>query len=227
MTYESPKIIDTEKKVVINVPISFDFADPITQITLHRKASTLFISEEELKPIHEHEVSLNFDTNTPTTKQMMDYIGIQGLIKVCTDNAEDIKNKFLNLNLQIPLTEKEKHDKINILNLDFMKLKDRFMEFLKKDQLIKSIDEYSSNQKMKPFRKTMDTFVLDRDIYTHGQLHFLRPNFDFAIEYINSKLNRKQYAIVDIETLKNYNSFYQQICKLVDTFQETRRQAGS
>ena len=227
MTNESPRLLDTEKKVVINIPISFDYADPITKISLHRKAATLFISEEELKPIHEHEVSINFDTNNPKTEQIMGYIGIQGLIKICTDNAEDIKDKFLHINLQIPLSDKEGQSKLNIITLDFMKLKDRFMEFLKKDQFIKTIEEYSSNQKMKAFRKTLDTFVLDRDIYTHGQLHFLRPNFDFVIEYINGKINQKQYAIIDFEILKNYNSFYKEIYKLINAFQKTRRKVCS
>jgi len=227
MTYISPKLIDTQKKFIVNVPVNFDYADPITKITMNRKASSLFISDEELKAIHGHEITITVDTNIPITEQKLNFVGMQGLIKICTDNAEDIKNKFLNINLRIPLTEKEKYDKISILSLDFMKLKDRFMEFLKKDQLIKIVEDYSSNQKMKPFRKTLDRFVLDRDIYTHGQLHFLRPNFDFAIEFINNKTNQIQYALVNLEILKSYNDFYKQINKLVATFNETRQQVGS
>jgi hypothetical protein len=227
MTYKSPKLIDTEKKFIVNVPMNFDYADPITKIKMNRKASSLFISAEELKAIHGYEITITVDTNNPTTEQELNFIGMQGLIKICTDNAEDIKNNFLNINLRIPLNEKEKHDNINILSLDFMKLKDRFMEFLKKDHFIKTVEEYSTNQKMKPFRKTLDRFVLDRDIYTHGQLHFLRPNFDYAIEFIDTKINRIQYAIVDIEILKSYNDFYKQINKLVETFNKTRQRGES
>lgn len=223
MNYIHPKIIDTEKKIAFTITHNYDYFDPQTKITMNRKLSLLFISKGDLLPIHLHEVNTEINTTPPNTEQAMKYFALQNLIKICTDNAEDVSHRLLNINLKIPLTNKETISSVNILRLNFMKLKDRFIEFLKKDVLINQVEKYSSNQKMKLLRINLNTFILDRDIYTHGQLHLFRPSSEFVIEYIDFLQNQKKYAIIDENVLKSYNDTYKEIIDLILAFGRTRK----
>lgn len=227
MNYMHPKIIDTEKKIAFTVTHSYDYFDPQTKVTMNRKLSLLFISTEDLLPIHLHEVVSEINTTPPDKGQAMKYFALQSLIKICTDNAEDVNHRLLNINLQIPLTNKEISSSVNILRLSFMKLKDRFIEFIKKDELIKQEEKYSSNQKMKLFRTNLNTFILDRDIYTHGQLHLLRPSSEFVIEYIDFSQNQKKYVTIEETILKGYNDVYKEIIDLILTFNRTRKKVSN
>lgn len=214
-----PIIIDSTNRIIASVPVTFEYTDHLTGVKMTKKASTLFISEERL--IGANAVTMAVNTSRITQEQFKDFIGMQTLIKTCSDNAEEIKDAILSINYKI--LDKAKFDRDTITKMDFMKLKDNFMEFLKKDRLIKTIPEYSSNQKLKPFRQDLNNFVLLRNIYTHGLLNFLQPKSDLVLEYIDIQTRKKQYAYVSFEILKSYNNFYSEIHKLIIAFNKTRK----
>ncbi|MFT3911441.1 MAG: hypothetical protein QM737_18605 [Ferruginibacter sp.] len=219
MSILSPNKINTTGRVIMTYSKSFDYTDPILKVKLSKKIAMISISQ---KSFNEHKsVDLEAFIFSPDEEQILTYVAMQSLIKTCSDNAEDIKDRLLSINLQLyPLTKDEREE---IIKMDLMKLKDRFMEFLKQDQLLKTIDDYSSNQKLKPFRKDFDAFVLDRNIYTHGLLNILRPDFDFVIEYIDNSSKGKAHAYITPEILISYNNFYKEITKLIAAFHETRK----
>lgn len=215
----SPIKIDTVNKVVGSVPIDFEYIDRISGISIQKKTSTYFITNATWGD--KGEINFTFHTIKPTPFQIENFVAIQTIIKSCADNAEHIKDALLNINLGLKTLTDE--NRLDLMRMDFMKLKDRFIEYLKKDPLIKEIEEYSSNQKMKAFRKDFNQFVIDRNIYTHGLLGFLDPDYKYIIEYIDHHYGSKSYAIVSLETLKSYNQFYSEIQKLFEAFRKSRQ----
>src|SRR5688572_27589293 len=137
MDLPRPQVLNIGKHFTASVPVLIEYTEPFSNVMLKRKVSTLFVSEEELNKIGEP-VQIAVDTHPPSREQLSRFFAMQTLIKVCSDNAEDVKNRLLGANLQIgPLDQAQKEQ---LMQMDLMKLKERFIEFLKKDQLIKAID---------------------------------------------------------------------------------------
>jgi hypothetical protein len=216
----SPIPIDTIGKVILSYDKSFEFTDHEFAISMMKKISMVSISKTSFKSSNAVDIQIfNFD---PTEQQLLTYVKMQNLIKSCADNAEYIKDQLLTIIISLFPND----DRKELMKLDFMKLKDRFMDYLKKDVLIKTLEQYNSNQKLKPFRQNFNSFVLDRNIYTHGLLCILRPDFNYIIEYIDNFSKNKTYAYITIEMLQSYNKFYQEILQLIAAFRKTR-QIGS
>lgn len=219
MALLSPIKIDTYNKAILSYERSMDILDNHTKVTLSKKMEMLVIGKKSVNQGKSFEIEVvDF---APSNHQISIYFSMQGIIKSCADNAEYIKDRLLSLNLTLFGAKPE--DRPEILKSDFMKLKDRFMDYLKTDSLIKTREEYNSTQKLKQVRRNFNQFVLDRNIYTHGLLHFLSPNYDFVIEYIDHAAKSQAVAYINTDMLISYNNFYNQANHLLDTFQETRR----
>jgi len=222
MAYQSPKILNTYGFLVGLTALDINYTNPITRVTLRRSVSTMFIDEKAPGPGKKKIVS--FNKPWPSNEQMIHFIAMEEMIRSCASNAEEIKNLFLNINLDIPLSQAELDKHLNIYKLDFMQLKERFMNFIKADEKIKTIELYSSNTKMKLYRQNLNQFILDRNKYTHGIVHMLLPDFKPVLEYIDPSHQYKEFASVDEPTLIGYNHFYTVIKDLVRAFRSTRLQ---
>ncbi|MFT3844519.1 MAG: hypothetical protein QM725_05670 [Lacibacter sp.] len=216
-----PTPIDTEKRFIAESIFEVDLTENRFKVKMRKSVSVLFVSKERLEKSDEF-VYLTTNTKQPPKEKMDDYLSMQTLIRICAENGEAVNRRLLKINQNLigaPLSDWSK-----IMKMDFMSLKDNFIEYIKKDQLIKTVDEYSSNAKMKPFRKNLDEFIIDRNIYTHGHLHLLDPDYSFVIEYINNVTKQKVYAKITTEVLVTYNQLYVEIIRFFDTFTKLKQE---
>lgn len=212
MEIRSPKVVDTHHRVKFENSKMYEFTHPVLDVTVTKKISILTVSEQRLD---NGQVDFQIFTHVPTSNQLIHFEAMQSLIKACVDNAEDIKSRLLQILLSTLPTSKIE-ERAELMNKPFMNLKGQFMDHIRTEKVFKIVDEFNSTKKLKPFSKAFNTFILDRNKYTHGLLHFLTPNFDFVLEY-NDGDNQK-YAYINIEILKSYNDFYKEILRVLKIY---------
>jgi hypothetical protein len=161
---------------------------------------------------------IEFGMTSATDERVKLFAGMQSLIKSCVDNAEAIKDIIhqILISKSKPTSEQER---IDLMKMDFMKLKGWFMDDIRSSKIYKEFSVFNSTAKLKPFSKAFNTFVLDRNIYTHGQLCFLSPNYDFVLEYIETPAHQKRFAFIDTTILTSYNNCYIEIKKVINEYQ--------
>lgn len=160
---------------------------------------------------------IEFGVTSSTDGRVKLFAGMQSLIKSCVDNAEHVKDTIhqIIINKSQPKSEEER---VELMKMDFMKLKKWFMDDIRNSKIYKEFSEYNSTQKLKPFSKAFNSFVLDRNRYTHGQLCFLSPSYDYVIEYIETPEHQKRYAFIDTNILTSYNNCYIEIKKVINEY---------
>lgn len=206
MEISSPRKIKTPPVVLINKGL-FEYTDIELNVTLTKSIITVSMGQigsntSILVPHH------------PSGEKVRTFAGMQALIKSCVDNAEDIKNRIH----QIVLSKsqpKSEEERVLIMKMDFMAVKQWFLDDIRKSKTYKDFSKYNSTVKLKMFSRGFNTFILDRNKYTHGQLCFLIPNYEYILEYIETPEQIKLYAYIDTEILKSYNSSYKEILSVI------------
>lgn len=190
---------------------SFEFTDPIHGVTMTKSITSLSIIQ-----MGTNNPTLNFP-DRPTEEQVRIFGGMQAIIKSCVDNAEDIKDRIhrIIMDRTIPKSEEER---VVLMKMDFMAVKQWFMDDIRSSKIYQEFSEFNSTKKLKPFSKAFNTFILDRNKYTHGQLCFISPSFDYILEYIETPEQQKRYAHLDIDILKSYNLVYKEILKVITEY---------
>lgn len=191
---------------------SFEYTDPTFNVLMTKSITTLTFAEMGNDP-----PSVEFGMTSSTDEIVKLFGGMQSLIKSCVDNAEDIKERIhqIVINISVPKSEEER---IELMKLDFMKLKQRFMDDIRNSKIYKEFSEFNSEKKLKIYSKIFNAFILDRNKYTHGQLCFLSPSYDFILEYIETPGYQKRYAYVEVNILTSYNNFFIEIKKLISEY---------
>ena len=197
--------------IMVSVQGSFEFTDPIHDVTMTKSITTL--SMGQMGP---NNPNLN-SPDRPTEEQVRIFGGMQALIKSCVDNAEDIKERIHTIILERTIP-KSKEERVTLMKMDFMAVKQWFMNDVRSSKIYQDFSEFNSTKKLKPFSKAFHTFILDRNKYTHGQLCFNSPSFDYILEYIETSEQQKEYAHIDIEILKSYNLCYKEILKVITEY---------
>lgn len=177
-----------------------------------KKITTLSMGEFGINP-----PPLEADFSKQSKERLIQYASMESLIKLCVNNAEDIKDRLLTIALQIQ-KPKDEEEKKTIMRAGFMKLKNIFLNDVRESKIYKQFEKYNSTGKLKPFSDSLNTFVLDRNKYTHGHLCFIKPNYDFALEYIESESQQKKYAHINTNILLSYNSYYKEILKVITEY---------
>ncbi len=197
--------------IMLSTQGSFEFTDPIYGVTMTKSIKSLSMGQMGSNNPH-----FNFPSR-PTEEQVRIFGGMQALMKSCVDNAEDIKDRIhrIILNRTIPKSEEER---VALMKMDFMAVKQWFMDDVRSSKIYQEFTEFNSTKKLKPFSKAFNSFILDRNKYTHGQLCFNSPSFDYILEYIETPEQQTRYAHIDIEILKSYNSCYKEILKLITEY---------
>ena len=191
---------------------SFEYTDPTFNVLMTKSITTLTFAEMGNDP-----PSVEFGMTSSTDERVKLFGGMQSLIKSCVDNAEDIKERIhqIVINISVPKSEEER---IELMKLDFMKLKQRFMDDIRNSKIYKEFSEFNSEKKLKIYSKIFNAFILDRNKYTHGQLCFLSPSYDFILEYIETPGYQKRYAYVEVNILTSYNNCFIEIKKLISEY---------
>lgn len=205
-----PKKIRQEPfSVIVSVTNNFEFTEAIHGVTMTKSITTIALNSKENNNVE--------FPHQPTDEQKRVFAGMQGLIKSCVDNAEDIKNRIhqIIINRDNPNSEAAR---VAIMKMDFMATKKWFMDDIRSSKIYKHFFELNSTEKLKPFSQAFNSFILDRNKYTHGQLCFISPSYEYAIEYIETPEQQKEYAKIDIELLKSYNAFYKAILKVISEY---------
>ena len=199
------------QSIMVSTTGSFEFTDPIHGVTMTKSITSLSRGQ-----MGANNPSLNFP-NRPTDEQVRIFGGMQALMKSCVDNAEDIKDRIhqIVIDRTIPKSEEER---IALMKMDFMAVKQWFMNDVRGSKIYQDFTQYNSTKKLKPFSQAFNTFILDRNKYTHGQLCFDSPSYDYILEYIETPEHQKQYAFLDIEILKSYNYCYKEILKVINEY---------
>lgn len=208
----SPKVIP-EVDIMTSVTGSFEFIDPILNVPMTKSITTITFPVQ-IGINHKH---INMGKTDATDPKVILYGGMQGLMKSCVDNAEDIKSRIhqIVLNRTKPKSEEER---VELMKLDFMKLKQLFMDDVRASKIYQEFKEYNSTKKLKTFSKAFNTFILDRNKYTHGQLCFISPSYDYALEYIETPSQKKRYALINTNILLSYNNCYKEILKVITEY---------
>jgi hypothetical protein len=209
----SPKVIKLDAMALtLSHTGSFEYTDPIFNIPMTKSITTLTFSK-----FGHNLPAVEFGMTSSTDERVKLFAGMQSLIKSCVDNAEDIKDRIhqIILNRAKPKSEDER---IEIMKMDFMKLKQWFMDDIRNSKIYKEFAEFNSTKKLKDYSKAFNTFILDRNKYTHGQLCFLSPDYDFVLEYIETPSQHKRYAYLDTNILLSYNNCYIEIKKLITEY---------
>lgn len=223
MELVSPIYFNTAGVIHMATTKSYEFTDHTLNVSFTKKIGEItFATPGKVKGTQDIEVAFF----TPTLEQANEYHAMQSLIKACVDNAEDINDRIRSM--VISYAKRTDEEKEKLIKMDFMNLKGEFMDILRKDTLFRSIEEYNSNQKLKPFSKSFNNFILDRNKYTHGQLYIHRETLEYILEYIEGKV--PSFAVVRKEILVSYNNFYKEILKVISAFnlinQEHRTKAS-
>ena len=179
MQIGSPKVIKQDVgSIILRQTSSFEYVDPVLMIPMTKTITILTMGQMGSDPI-----PVNWDISPATNEQFNQYAGMQALIKSCVDNAEDVKGRILEIALRI-LKPKTEDQRVNFVKMDFMNLKQWLMDHIRTSKVYQQFSLYNSTKKLKSLSQALNTFILDRNKYTHGQLCFIRPNYDFALEYI-------------------------------------------
>lgn len=209
----SPKLI-APVNIMSIVTGSFEFIDPILNVHMTKSITTItFPVRTGIN--HQH---INVGNTHPTDPKVILYGGMQGLMKSCVDNAEDIKNRIQQIVLD-RANLKSEEERVELMKLDFMKLKKLFMDDVRASKIYQEFKEFNSTKKLKTFSQAFNTFILDRNKYTHGQLCFISPNYEYALEYIETPSQQKRYALIDTDILLSYNNCYKEILKVIAEYQ--------
>ncbi len=205
------KITLSHLSIMVGTQGFFEFTDPIHGVTMTKSIKSLSIGQMGF-----NNPSLNFPSR-PTEEQLRIFGGMQALMKSCVDNAEDIKDRVhrIILDQTIPKSEDER---VSLMKMDFMAIKQWFMNDVRSSKIYQEFTEFNSTKKLKLFSKAFNSFILDRNKYTHGQVCFNSPSFDYILEYIETPEQQKRYAHIDIEILKSYNSCYKEILKVITEY---------
>ena len=147
---------------------------------------------------------------------VISYFGLLTQINHCVNNAEKVNDslrKFL-----VTLSGKPTNECGEILSNDFMQNRDIFSAFIKGFQPLKGIDEYNTTKKIKNVTSALFNFIIDRNIYTHGQLKLLSPENIFLIEFIQK--SKYEYVQITPEILSSYNSIYPKLLGFINTVEQ-------
>lgn len=196
--------------IVLSVKSNFTFKDPIHNVEMVKSVTTISLSQSGVQ-------NMNFP-NSPSDEDKKTFAGLQALIKSCVDNAEDVKNSIHNIIIRTQ-NSKDEEERKTIMKMDFMAIKQWFMDDIRKRKIYKKFSEYDSTKKLKDFSRNFNNFIIDRNKYTHAQLCFISPNYDYAIDYIETPEQQNVYANINIEILKSYNEFYTKIQKVISEYQ--------
>ncbi len=208
----SPKVIK-EVGFMTSVTGSFEFIDPILHIPMTKSITTItFPVQTGVNSQH-----ITMGNTDPTDPKVILYGGMQGLMKTCVDNAEDIKIRIHQIVID-RIKVKSEVERVELMKMDFMGLKNWFMNEVRQSKIYQEFKVYNSTKKLKTFSQAFNTFVLDRNKYTHGQLCFISPSYDFALEYIETPSQQKRYALLDINILLSYNACYKEIKEVINEY---------
>ena len=196
---------------------SYEFVDPIHNLSMTKSITTLSIGQMGANPS-----SITFG-NAPDEEQIRLFGGMQALMKSCVDCAEDIKNRIheIIINRATPSSEEERKE---LMKMDFMAIKQWFMNDVRSSKIYQEFSEFNSTKKLKPFSKAFNTFILDRNKYTHGKLCFLNPTYEYVLEYIGTPEHQIRYAMIDTDILKSYNSCYNIILNAITEYNIVHQQ---
>jgi len=210
----SPKVIKFQPNTIILTHTgSFEYTDPVFNVLMTKSITTLTFSKMGVNL-----PSVEFGMTSPKDKRVKLFAGMQHLIKSCVDNAEEIKNTIHRIVISNSKPKNEE-ERIELMKMDFVKLKKWFMDDIRESKIYKDFSEYNALKKLKSYSIAFNTFILDRNKYTHGQLCFLYPSYDFILEYIETPAQQKRYASIDTNILTSYNNCYIEIKKLINEYE--------
>lgn len=204
-----PENINYNNAFIASISSDFEYTDPIFNVKIQKRITTVNIVTNG--------TVVQFPNN-PSEDQIINFAGMQSLMKCCVDNAEHIKDQLLSL-LQKIMPPSNEEERIQQMKMDFMSLKKWFMDDIRSSKIYKKFTKYNSTKKLKPFSKIFNDFILDRNIYTHGQLCFKYPEYNFIIDYIKTPEQIQQYAYVKIEIIESYNLNYREIKEVISEYQ--------
>ncbi|MEJ5090923.1 hypothetical protein GEO21_12820 [Sphingobacterium faecium] len=205
----SPRnIIMPDIAIIASVQRDFDYIDPIFSTKMKKSTTSIALGGNGS--------SIHFPSE-PTNDQLVEFAGMQSLIKSCVDNAEEIKDRIHRIIFNKVKPESEE-ERIRQVKMDFMTVKQWFMDDIRSSKIYQKFSKYNSTKKLKPFSQAFNTFILDRNKYTHGQLCFNYPQHDYLLVYTQTPEQRQRYAHIDIPILTSYNQFYKEIRDVISEY---------
>jgi hypothetical protein len=201
-----------------SVPFSFEIKDSLG-VTMSRVLSILLPLEQGADG--KRSVEFKIQDIYPTPQQISVFFSLDSLIKVCVTNAESINSQMRSIVRQELCKDQDCRD--TVVSMDFMKLKDYLMNYLKKGNISKSIPSIDTPEKFKNFRRDFNSFITDRNIYTHGELRFNRASQEFVTLFQQHGV--PAYVTITIESMVSFNEFYKTLRQFLNDFHTAVRKS--
>jgi hypothetical protein len=128
----------------------------------------------------------------------------------CAHYGELINQKLLNF-----LIRYYPHLKDELLEKDFMKLRDDLSEIIKTDDRFYGIERLNTSNSRKTFRKLFAEFIEDRNIYTHGSLNYRTNDNKILLKYIDKHNKKFTYAEINLEIMESYEELFSYLNKII------------
>lgn len=130
------------------------------------------------------------------------HIAFSELTHRCTRIAESLNRQLISFLRSYYLNNPSKV--ASLLNLDFMRLRDRLSDIIKNDKSLHNLEQLNTKDKRKKFTSVFFGFIEDRNIYTHGHLHVRLDDMAIVITYIDKAAGRYVMCEVDEEVFESY-----------------------
>jgi len=128
----------------------------------------------------------------------------------CAHYGELINQKLLNFLIHYYPKLKDE-----LLEKDFMKLRDDLSEIIKTDDRFYGIERLNTSNARKTFRRLFAEFIEDRNIYTHGSLNY-RPNDNkIFLKYIDKHNKKFTYSEINLEIMESYQELFSYLNKII------------
>jgi hypothetical protein len=214
LTLLSPEVI-TFSHTSIQAKISHEvFTESKFGVKTPVNHSVLIVSEKSA----DDKFDLPLDQQVLFGKELIGQLsGIKSVVGNCSQLAERLFGQLKSLNGRlkgIPELEeyfaeyKERYEK-----LDFMghrQILGNIMKSKKNECINKAVEIFDP----KSVRVALETFIIDRNKYTHGDLVYWQNEKLTLLEYINNVNYKPEYAIVNSEILNSFIECYNMLTKI-------------
>jgi hypothetical protein len=202
MTLLQPKLIEIPAShktirfghaVLTNVDLEITFQVDVTYL--------IEISPEDKKPFHLPLSAGLFDQETANR-----VFNFRRLLSLCAASGEEIFRQIKNVNEKLIFKYSTSfYERANLAipkNADFMTHRN-FLSDVFKDHKLPVVKRLNEKYDIKALMRILYQFILNRNMYTHGELLVRYPQKDFAIEF-QRNATEIILSTIDEEVLKSF-----------------------
>ena len=200
---------------------------------LHKRKNSFIVTKEQDFTITDHSIGKTFETriNIVEMNSGVDENGylkgksigeipleiIENILKHsdlkshCSQLGEILNQKLLSFLIQY-FPDSRKNE---LMDKDFMNLRNEFREIIKKDERFYDVTRLQTANSRKTIRRHFTNFIEDRNIYTHGSLQYRTNDSKVLIKYIDKPNKEFTYSEISLDIMNSYEELYNLLNKIL------------